>query len=309
MDEPQPRPDRLTLLAFVVIVVLLGANFVAVRFSNRELAPFWGAGLRFGVAALILFGVMWWRRMAWPRGQTAWGAMVYGLLNFGISYALLYWALLVVPAGLAAVIFSTLPLTTLLLASLVGLERLGWQNISGAVVAVGGITLIFHQTLQGNVQLGPLAAIFGAMAVGAVASVLIKRLPQPHPVTLNAIGMSVGTVLLLIVSAMAGERVILPTLPATWLALIWLIVSAIVAFILFVWIIVRWTASAATYALVLAPLVTVALAAWLVHERLTLSFIVGSVVVLIGAYIGTLKSRARTPVEPMTPAGPPSVDA
>ncbi len=41
-------PDALTLAAFAVAVTLGGGNLLAVRVSNRELPPFWGAGLRFG---------------------------------------------------------------------------------------------------------------------------------------------------------------------------------------------------------------------------------------------------------------------
>jgi hypothetical protein len=46
------RADRATLAAFRSLVVLVGANFVAIRFNNRELAPFWGAGTRFALAAI-----------------------------------------------------------------------------------------------------------------------------------------------------------------------------------------------------------------------------------------------------------------
>ena len=110
-------------------------------------------------------------------------------------------------------------------------------------------------------------------------------------------------------TVVAGERVVLPTLSATWLALAWLIISAIVAFILFVWIIARWTASAATYALVLAPLVTVGLAAWLVHERVTMTFVMGSAVVLIGAYVGAIKSQVRSPADSNHQSKPQPPDA
>ncbi len=52
-----PTPDRLALGAFAGAVLSGGSNFVAVRFSNRELDPLWGAGLRFALAAAI-FGVL-----------------------------------------------------------------------------------------------------------------------------------------------------------------------------------------------------------------------------------------------------------
>jgi hypothetical protein len=46
--------ERMTFAAFVTGAVLAGGNGVSIRFSNRELAPLWGAGLRFSLAAAIL---------------------------------------------------------------------------------------------------------------------------------------------------------------------------------------------------------------------------------------------------------------
>jgi hypothetical protein len=46
--EPRQSPDGVTLAAFTALVVVGGGNFLAVRLSNLELPPFWGAGLRFG---------------------------------------------------------------------------------------------------------------------------------------------------------------------------------------------------------------------------------------------------------------------
>jgi drug/metabolite transporter (DMT)-like permease len=237
---------------------------------------------------------MWLRNLPWPSRSGLGGAIVYGLLNFGISYSLIYWALLSLPSGLTAVIFSTLPLVTLLIATLVGLERLGWRNIVGALVAVTGVTIIFFQPDFASVQVAPVVAIIAAVIISAIASVLVKRMTKPHPVTLNAIGMGVGTVFLLTSSWVAHEPKIIPTLSATWLALGWLTMSAIIAFLLFVWIVGRWTASAATYALVLAPLVTIMLGAWLINESFTINFLIGSVIALAGAYLGASRSRMKT---------------
>jgi len=52
MSNSLEAPGARTLGVFALAVVLGGANFVGVRFSNLELAPFWGAGLRFSLAAL-----------------------------------------------------------------------------------------------------------------------------------------------------------------------------------------------------------------------------------------------------------------
>jgi drug/metabolite transporter (DMT)-like permease len=108
--------------------------------------------------------------------------------------------------------------------------------------------------------------------------------------------MAVGSALLLATSAVLGEPWRLPALTATWLALAWLITSASVAFILMVWLLSQWTASATSYGSVVQPLVTVAVGSWLAGEQVTLTFALGSVLALAGVYWGAL--TARTEREP-----------
>jgi hypothetical protein len=71
--------ERVALTAFVTYAVLAGGNTVGVRFSNRELAPLWGAGLRFGLAAALLLAVMVLLRLAFPRGRALIGSLLHGL--------------------------------------------------------------------------------------------------------------------------------------------------------------------------------------------------------------------------------------
>jgi hypothetical protein len=68
-----PRADGGTLVAFLLMVVFAGGNAVAVRFSNSGLPPFWGAGLRFGTAAVGFRITAPLRRTALPR-EMRWSA-------------------------------------------------------------------------------------------------------------------------------------------------------------------------------------------------------------------------------------------
>src|SRR5712692_3701228 len=95
-------PNKL-LLAFFGIVTISGSIYVAVRLSNFELPPFWGAGLRFAVSSLLFFAVIVVRRIALPRGKALLGALVYGVLGFGASNAFFYYALMSLQAGLTSV--------------------------------------------------------------------------------------------------------------------------------------------------------------------------------------------------------------
>jgi drug/metabolite transporter (DMT)-like permease len=125
-------PDRLALGAFVGAVVIGGSNFVAIRYSNRELDPVWGATLRFGLAAAV-FGILCAAlRLSLPRGRILGLVVLYGLLGFAAAYGCLYWALQEVPAGIGAVVLAVGPLLVLLLAVAHGTERLSVRALAGA---------------------------------------------------------------------------------------------------------------------------------------------------------------------------------
>src|SRR5207237_9168068 len=96
------RPSTAVLSVFVAVVLIGGSNFVAVRFSNRELPPFWGAGLRFAIAGTLLVVFAWWRHIPLPLGRALPGVVIFGVLNFGVTYALAYWGLLEAPPAMAA---------------------------------------------------------------------------------------------------------------------------------------------------------------------------------------------------------------
>src|SRR5436309_3571491 len=146
----------MTLIAFGVLVVLVGANPVAIRFSNRELEPFWGGGVRFAVAAALFAVLMRARRLPIPRGRALAGAVLYGLVGIGAFFALAYWGLVRVNAGLGGVLFATVPLLTLFCAVAHGLERFRWRALAGGVIGVAGITVVVGDQINSDVPLAPL---------------------------------------------------------------------------------------------------------------------------------------------------------
>ncbi len=283
------RPDPVTLAAYAVMVVIAGSNFVAVRFSNEELAPFWGATLRFTVACALFFVVMWWRHAAVPRGRALVGVAIYGALGFGASYALLYWALRSVPAGLASVLVALVPLLTFFLAIAHGLERFRLRGLVGALIAVAGIAVVFGEQLGGTVEPAALVAcIVGAVCI-AESGVVAKLFPRVDPAATNAVGMLAGLAILAPLSLVAAETWTLPQRMDTILAVLYLMtIGSVGLFALFLYVLRRWTATATSYLLVVSPLVTVPLASLLAGEQVSAQFAVGGVLVATGVYIGAL---------------------
>lgn len=283
------RPDALTLAAFAAFVLLVSANVVAIRFTNRELPPLWGGGTRFAAAGVLFLGYVLVRRLPFPRGRALAGSLLFGALQFGLGFALGYWALLEVPAGLASIVLALVPLFTLVFASVAGLERLRARGLLAALVALGGVAVMFGERADGELPIPHLLAAVGAAACFALVPVVVKLFPQVHVATNNAIGMLTGTLILLALSAATGERAVIPEMPATWIAQLYLVLPGSVGvFASLLFVLQRWAATAVSYQAVLSPVASIALAAWLLGEPVTGGLFLGGALVLIGVYVGAL---------------------
>lgn len=278
-------------MAFVLVVLVGGANQVAVRFSNRERAPFWGASLRFAIAGALLLGFVVAAHLAIPRGRALAGTLAYGVVNFGAAYAFAYWGLLSAPAALASAVLASVPLLTLLLAASVGLEPFRWRGAIGGAAALFGIVVMFADQITASVSPQAMLTLLASAACVAAATVIVKRIAGSHPVTTNAIATLPGIGLLLALSFLAGESRVLPARGETQFAVRFLSLGSLVLFTGFVFVVQRWTASATAYATVLFPVVTVGLGAALAREFVSPAFIAGAALVMAGTYVGAITRR------------------
>ena len=284
--------ERAALAAFVVGSVLAGGNAVGVRYSNRELDPFWGAALRFAIAAVLFAAIMVALRLALPRGRALAGALLYGALNFGGAFGFAYYGLVEVHAGLGQTLLALVPLLTLLLAVAERQERLRVAAVAGALLAIVGIAVISRAPLRESVPLVSLLAILGSALCFAQAAVIARWFPSSHPVTTNALGSAVGAGVLFVCALAAGDSLDLPRETDTLLAIGYLVTLGTVAvFVLYLYVLRHWVASRAAFTFVLIPVVTVLLSAWLDDEPVRASLLLGGMLVIGGVYVGALRDR------------------
>lgn len=300
------RPGTFTLAAFAGVIVLGGGNFLAVRVSNGELAPFWGAGLRFSLAALIFVVIAALMRLSIPRGRALALTALYGFFVVTLTYALMYWALTRVTAGTGSIVLAMVPLVTALLAAAQRLEKLSSRTMLGALVAFGGIVWMTLGEQGLVIPLDGLVAILAASFAIAQSVILGKHVSGNHPVITNAVGMSVGAPLLLALSAVVGEQWAVPAQADTLAAVSYLVVLGSVGlFVLTLLVVRRWTASAMSYAFVLFPVVTMLAEAAILDEALTARSAIGAGAVMAGVWFGAL-SRSRPDPTPLDESPTPA---
>lgn len=308
MDVRRSTTEYAVVAAFAGAVLIGGINFLAVKLSNEELQPLFGAAMRFGSAALLLFLMSGIFRWPLPRGKALVGASLYGLLGFGLAYGLVYFALVGLSAGLTSTVTAAVPLVTLALAVLHGQERFTRRRVVGGLLALAGIAVLSGDALGGDIS--PLYFLCAVLGVAAISesSVVVKGFPRAHPFTTNAVGMAAGAAFLTLASLVVGEEWTVPGTAQTWVVLLWLVVAGSIGlFALFLYVIARWTASATVYALTLMPIVAVTAGVLFADERLTLALVAGGVLVMAAVYVGALsQERPATPEATMVPdeAGP-----
>lgn len=288
--------DRRTLAAFIGMSVLAGANGVAVRFSNRELDPFWGASFRFFAAAALALLIVRSIGLNLPRGRALVGPVLYGALAIGGAFAFIYVGFLDIRAGLGQTVIALVPLLTLLLAVAVRQEAFRLAALAGTVLAVVGIAVVSRAGADGEAPLGSLLLLVLAALCFAGATVVVRMFEPVDPMVMTAVGLPVGAAIHLALALLAGETLELPTRAATWVAIGYVAtIGSVVVFALYVVVVQGWNASRASYSFVVMPLVAVVLSWWLDDERIGWELVAGGLLVVAGVYLGALRpARAGT---------------
>ncbi|MCP5285841.1 MAG: EamA family transporter [Burkholderiaceae bacterium] len=153
---------------FAVAVLIWGTTWHAILYQLAVWPPEYGVALRFGLAALTVFGVALWRgdRLRLPAGQQR-RVAVQGIFMYGLAYLCVYHGERHVPSGLVAVGYATSPLLAGLGAWALWRSPLTLRFGAGGLLGVLGVALIFAPELA-TVDRSPTAGTGLAYTVGAV---------------------------------------------------------------------------------------------------------------------------------------------
>lgn len=282
------------ILAFGIIYVVWGANFIAIRFAIESIPPFLMAGTRFFIAGLLIY--IWLRSNGEnpPTFQACIPSIKLGIWLNVLGTGGLVWAEQFVPSGIAAIVLATVPVWMVILDTKKRKQNLSNPAIStGLCLGIVGVIFLSDYSTFGYLTensklfyIGILVLALGTIcwAKGSIFSKTIG--PEISlPMSLSIQMISAGILLYLIgVQFDEHTQFIFSQVTLTsLLALLFLIVfGSIIGYLAYLWLLKEYSpALVGTYAYV-HPLVAVLLGWMLANEQITAKMML-SLLLILGA--------------------------
>ncbi len=294
-----------------VLALLWGSGFLWIKVAlNHGLSPVQITIARCVLGAAVLAGLAVAARQPLPRSGTVWRRLaVAALFCNALPFALFAVGERTVESGLAGVLNATTPLWTLLVGLAVGVERFSAARAGGLLLGFAGVLLIFAPWRTG-ISWGavPLLAAAASYGVGFVYMGRFLTGRGTAPIALSAAQLVAATGW----SALALPAAGTPRTDVTGLAAVLVLGvfgTGVTFYLSYRLIADEGPTSAATVGYLL-PVVSVALGAVVLHERLGVRVLAGMAVVLLAVSLTRRGNRlgggaGSRPSPRRRPAGTP----
>jgi drug/metabolite transporter (DMT)-like permease len=144
-EEPSMLSARVLVPLFLVSLIW-GSTWLVIKDQVSSVPPTWSVSYRFGVAAIGMFALAWWRGA--PLRLDRQGhliALALGFFQFSANFNFVYRAEMYITSGLIAVLFAMLMVPNAILSRVFLGHRMVAGFVLGTMVALSGIALLFVQ--------------------------------------------------------------------------------------------------------------------------------------------------------------------
>lgn len=140
---PQSTQARV-LIPFAIVTLIWGSTWLVIRDQLGVVPPSWSVSYRFLIAGVALTGWALATREAGRIGLKGLRfAALLGFAQFVMNFNFVYRAEQYITSGLVAVVFALLLVPNALFARVFLGQRLGRQLVTGSLIAIAGVTLLF----------------------------------------------------------------------------------------------------------------------------------------------------------------------
>lgn len=280
---------------FILISVIWGSTWLAIRIGLDSLTPIISGGIRFSLASIFVYGLI---KLNHIKLQTdSLSIKLYfllGVFSYVIPYGLVYWAEQFIPSGLASILFAVMPFGVILFSWwIIPEDKISGYQMLGVIAGFTGIVIIFSDDLHiefSNYIFGLLAVLISAFMQSFIAVVIKKHGKHLHPLSMNFVPLVIGGIIMSIAGLIFEDH-------STWIFDLKAIGSAVylaffgtvAAFTIYFWLLKRVNVVILSLNTFITPIVAVFLGWFILDEKLSVNVLTGSALVLIGILFANLR--------------------
>ena len=286
--------------AFILLGVVWSASFLWIKIAVQEVGPFMLVGFRvlFGALTGILASIF--LRTRWPRDRATWVTYaILGVTSVAIPFVLISWGEKTIDSAVASILNASVPLFTIILAHyILKDDRMTAQKMLGLLVGFGGVVVLLSKDLQpgaSNSILGQAAVIVASLFYAA--SSIFARVKTEHVPGLvrGAAPLVTASLVMWVLIPVVEKPVVLPSLPITWVALLWLgILGSGLALVLWYYLLHEIGPTRTALVSYIFPLGGVILGVIFLHEELSWQLFAGALFIVASIVVVNWRTKPAT---------------
>lgn len=287
-------PKILVAVLFAIVCLTWGTTWLGIKLAVETVPPILASGLRFLVAFPLLLFIARAQRapLLFPRGLGGLFVLIV-IFYFALPYLLINAGEQYVTSGLAALLFSTMPVFTLIFSALILREQIWATQLVGIVVGFFSLAMILHEQDVGFAY----RSLFGAAAI-LLAAVLHafcyattkKQGAEIGIVTFNTLPIGIAGLVLTLVGVIVERPNISEFSTTSVGALVYLgTIASVGGFLAYFHLLKQLNPVVLSFVFLIFPVIAVILSAWLEHRSTSLAF-AGYCALLISGF-GLTKMR------------------
>lgn len=283
-----PNVNTLAVISAMIAGAIVGLAIVLSRFVMQETSAEILALLRYTIGVICMFPIAWLTYKGWFQRKDVLPIAILGIIQFAVLILFLNHSLNYISSARAALIFSTLPLQTMIVAALMGRERLNWIKSAGIILTIIGLGVtewhnLFSAAGSSTSWIGILLASLSAFC-GAICSIFYRPYLERYPTTtVSTFAMFASVLFLFFYSLPTDAFWLVPEISLNiWWAILGVGISSGIGYFTWLWSLKYLQATTVTMFLCLGPITAALLGATFLNEPVTASFVLGLILVIAG---------------------------
>lgn len=284
--------NKIGFVYLFFVFTIWGSNYVLSKYAMAAIPPITILLFRYLISVVILFPILKKTRFKKVKREHRKYFLIIGAVGYSFSLSLTLIGTSLMDASLSALLNALNPITIIVLATIILKEKITIKKISSIIVSITGVYVILGASNSNINMLGIIISVFGIF-MWSTATVMIRKISGEYdPFQIVFYGMIIAVICTLPTSIIELHfKPITFTVPSILSVLYLAIFCTIIAHTLWNKSLSLLDAGTCSMFYPLQPLTSAIMGVLILHEKLTLNYIIGGILISLGIIIAFIKTK------------------